>query len=237
MKRLITAASSLGTGSYMMNREGKLFPVKLHAPSTSYIWRELRYLSPTDAEFLFNAGYISNDEVISILIYNIVEYFESVADPSDYGILGFTKFSQWSDLNYAPNVNKLFRSIFMRFHDLEEVNDCIEDYPSFTSLNDKYYPMLLNEFIKIAVYENLVNIRINSEDGYDWNTAIIDKLLCNPKYNFRSASITILRESSKGYKAYFEDASLQEILECDKVVLSSQYLQPVTDVDGVVRYE
>lgn len=234
MKLTITAGTQLGTGSYMCDRDGKMTSVRLHAPSTTYTSRGILHLSPVDAEFLLANNFISPDEAFAILMYCFVEYVEDELDSDSYSVMDTTKFRTWAELGYLPEMSKLMSKLGIG-GDLDDLYSRMSSMPDFDELNRRWYAVLRDEYVKVYVVGNKVEFRINSEDGFDWNSVIIDDVLCSSKYNFRGARISIMRESSKGYQAYFLNASLSEILEADKIVLSSIYLRrkEVIGKDGI----
>ena len=234
MKIRVTAAKQLGTGSYMCDRDGNMTPVRLHAPSTTYTSRGILHLSPVDAEFLLSAGFINQEEAYSILLYCFIEYVEDELDADTYSVMDTTKFRTWAELSYLPEMSKLLSKLGIG-GDLDELYARISDMPDFDELNNRWYAVLRDEYVKVYIVGNKVEFRINSEDGFDWNKTIIDKVICNSQYGMDSARISIMRESSKGYQAYFLNVTRSEILQSDKIVLSSVMLKRTTVVskDGV----
>ena len=85
-------------------------------------------------------------------------------------------------------------------------------------------PYLKDNFCKISVFGNAVEFRISSDD-YDWNDVIIDDVILKyDRGNPYTTRYTIMKESDKGYQEYFSNATLEDILQNDKAVLSSQML-------------
>ena len=75
-----------------------------------------------------------------------------------------------------------------------------------------------------SVFGNAVEFRI-SRDDYDWNKVIIDDVIL--KYDSGkpyTTRYTIMKESDNGYQEYFSNATLEDILENDGAVLSSELL-------------
>ena len=62
MKRYINANTTLKSGSYVSDRDGNIYDIMMHVPSTTYLGRGYLHLAPTDADFLLNQGLISYDE-------------------------------------------------------------------------------------------------------------------------------------------------------------------------------
>lgn len=225
MKKYVTETNTLSSGSYLLTRDGDIIETVLHIPSTTYVNRGIEHLCPTDAEFLLNHGYISESDAKVILKYCLVEYLTNeYRRDSTYPISMFdiTSFISYADLKYAPTLKRILMTTFNNIRNnvtsLEEVR--------FIDLNDKWYTWAKNNFVKVSVFRDVIEFRISSDDGYDWNDTIIDHGILgignskNPKTRY-----TIVRESSKGYKAYFINATLDEILENDHAVLSSTLLR------------
>ena len=212
----IQANTSLNSGSYLLDREGRLFPVKIHAPSTTFMSRGIEHLCPTDAEFLYNQDLLSEEEVMVIYYYCLLEYLGKLDNIS---IAERVKFDAYAEMNHAPAVRQILRSYLTCPYSIEELTELFED------IDQEFYIYCKNEFVKVSVLNNYVEFRITSEDGFDWNKVIIDD--CILKYNKGSRDETkysILRESSQGYRAYFYGATLDEILEDDNMILSSELL-------------
>ena len=92
-----------------------------------------------------------------------------------------------------------------------------------------------NEFVKVSEFGKTIEFRISSNDDFDWNKVIIDDVLLKNSKVYDTFNINIVRESDKGYKAYFLNASLADILNNDNIVLSSTYLNRKI-VNGELEY-
>ena len=223
MKIYIKSAADIKSGSYMLSKDGDLIEVNFHAPSTTYIDREIYHLCPTDANFLMNQGKISEDDGEVILKYCFSEFLDDKNVDGDYEITSsdVRDFANYADLLSAPKLYRKAKGYVGK--SFSELSDGVD---SFESLSKKWYNWLKNNFVKVSMINNKVEFRIGSDNGYDWNDVIIDDVILksslkdNPNMRYN-----ILRESSKGYKAYFKDATLNDILEDDKVVLSSKNLR------------
>ena len=226
MKRYIKSKTSLNQGSYLLTTNGELIPVKMHIPSTTYQSRGINHLCPTDAEFLLTQDYLSDEEALVVYWYCLFEYLgknsASIADKM--------KFNTYCELKYAPNLTKLVMQNLECPIALDELYDCFQD------INDEFYPICKNNYVKVSVMNNSVEFRITSDNGFDWNKVILDKCILANDYDTNSTTrYTILRESSKGYKEYFIGATLKEILENDSAILSSTlYRRSV--VNGEIKY-
>lgn len=232
MKRYITAAA-LGTGSYLLDREGKLIPVDIHSPSTTYINRGLAFLSVTDAEFLYRIRKVTENEALQIVLGNFNYFLQFQLDKKEgdmFSILDISRFMEWSEMKYAPTMKDMFRGTMSEVSQLQRMYH----HDIFEKLTHKFYPWLLNNYVKISVIGNNVEFRISSEDGFDWNSAIVDHVLTQYQFS-ASTRFNILRESSSGYIAYFLGATLNEVLERDKVIMSSIILDRV-ETDGGIKY-
>lgn len=231
--------SRLKSGSYLLNRHGDLIPVMMHVPSTTYVSRGLPRLSCTDAEFLYNEGYISKEEVGAIIYYNLGEWLESEGKNLEaLSMMDSINFVTYAELRYAPQVRQIYMSeipagtnVALGYADVQE---------GFELLNEKWYSFLSDHFVKVSVLNNYIEFRISS-DGYDWNSEIIDDVLVNPQYDFTMFRITISRETAAGYKVYFLNATLSDILEHDDAILSAVQLDDgaLFDrriVNGVIKY-
>lgn len=225
MKRYIKASVELDNGSYLLNRDGDLEPVNLHVPSTTYISRGINHLCCTDAQFLLDKGRITEDEAKSIALYCLYEYIVSeVSGDEDYviSLMDISAFNSYAELRYAKDIRNFIINLNVS---LNELKDLQLQYPDFNELNNRWYTWLSNQFVKVSVFNNQVEFRICSEDGFDWNEVIIDDCILtydegrNPQTRYN-----IVRESSKGYKAYFLNATITDILESDTTILSSKLL-------------
>ena len=235
MKRYIKANTTLSQGAYLLSRQGDLIPVNLHVPSTTYRDRGLSHLSPTDAEFLCEQGKITFLEAIIICKVCLVEFLTTVLDygsDDEISVMDMSKFNSYAELRYAPTLRKYLINYTAVVGDVYTEDE--EDI--FEHLNARWYPWLQNNFVKVSIFGDVVEFRISSNDDFDWNRVIIDD--CILKYDPSTRSTTkysILRESVKGYKAYFINATIDDILEEDDIVLSSTLLQRKV-VAGKVKY-
>ena len=220
MKKYITATIDYLSGSYLVGRDGNLYDVVLHAPSTTFITRGIMHLSPTDAGFLYKLNRISEQDVEVILSYNF-EYFLVHEDHSDSAILMNSQFSKWAELDYVPQVKRIFDKL--TYSSSQPVNVDAR----FHQLNQKWYKWLQDNFVKLSVRNKVAEFRITSDNGYDWNDIIIDDVILS--YDWRPGmKFNILKESDSGYKSYFYNASMDDILEQDNLILSSKYIDRFT---------
>lgn len=221
----IYSNTSLNSGSYLLSRDGELIPVKMHVPSTTYMSRGIEHLCPTDADFLFSQDLLSDEEVVVVYFYCLLEYLGKLEDIS---IGERIKFDAYCELNKTQYVRQFVKPTSICPYSIDELTELFDD------INDEFYIYCKNEYVKVSVLNNYVEFRITSEDNFDWNRVIIDD--CILKYNKGSQDTTkysILRESSKGYRAYFYSATLDEILEDDDIVLSSEILTRHQSVSGI----
>lgn len=214
----------LGNGSYLLSKQGDIIPVYLHVPSTTFMDRGIHHLAPTDAEFLMNQGKIGEYDAISVLLGCFEYYLEQNDITEDISMIDITRFINWAELRYAPNLKIFAQMYIMKLKSLAQLKDMQKSYPDYEYIDAIWYPYVLNSYVKVVKLGRQVSFRISSEDNFDWNNIIIDKVLLNRSYNLKDCLFSILRESSKGYRAYFLDASLKEILERDKMILSSTYV-------------
>ena len=226
MKRYIKANTSLNTGSYLLAQNGDMISVQMHVPSTTYQSRGIEHLCPTDAEFLMSQDLLSEEEALVVYYYCLYEYLGR----QEATLVDKMKFNSYAELKYAPTLSKLIMSSASCPVSLEELDEC------FLDIDDEFYQYCKDNFVKVSVMNNSVEFRISSDTGFNWNKVIIDK--CILRYDTTTNSTTrytIVRESSKGYKAYFIGATLKEILENDSVVLSStMYSRKM--IDGRIHY-
>lgn len=237
-KSNVNAAVSLSSGSYLLDRDGNIIPVKMHAPSTDYIERGIKRLSPTDADFLYSNHLISQNDMASLVAYDFFKYVEdnSITSDGEWSIFTKTKYQKFASMQYAQYAQQSFMSMFKLSGTLADIQNVLNELPDPLSLNDKWYKYLLNQYVKISVFGTVIEFRINSEDGYDWNQAIIDDVILKYENQLHNFKINVMRESSKGYKSYFMNASINDILEADKVVLSSTLYKRHQRKDGGVEY-
>ena len=236
MKKLITGAvaAPINTqyGTWLLSRRGDLIPVTLHVPSTTWVSRGLEYLAPTDGEFLYTQGKISEEELTSIVLTNFLYYLND-NDITEYSISDVTAFNSYAELKHAPTA----RQIMMRFigGTTASVKNMLLELTSFSALNQKWYPFLQNNYVKVSKFNNTLEFRISS-DGYDWNENIIDDVLLNENYDFSRCRINIVKETAAGYKPYFQNATLDDILSNDGTVMASDKIYDRRIVDGIVVY-
>lgn len=228
MKRYIKSNTTLKSGSYVADRDGNIYDIMMHVPSTTYLGRGYTHLAPTDVDFLLNQGMISRDEALAVILYCYIEFLEDEEGISDKDevipLHKLSVFVDYAELKYTKNAKKLFFS--NQYRSLDDLYDALEELPDFNSVNNKWYPYLQDRFVKISRFGNVVEFRISSNDGYDWNKTIIDKIILpNEKGKNSTTKYNIMRESDKGYQEYFYNATLNDILEQDKAVLSSEYLE------------
>lgn len=223
MKKYIR--SYVYSNSYLLDRKGHIRVISLHVPSTTYVNRGITRLCPTDAEFLLNNGKITEDEAKTIALYDFTEF---LGDKSDYSPIDLSTYLNFAELKYAPSV----RSIFLKSLNDPDVS---ADSSKYDKLNEQWYNYLCNEFVKVSEFGKTIEFRISSNDDFDWNKVIIDDVLLKNSKVYDSFNINIVRESDKGYKAYFLNASLSDILNSDNIVLSSTCLNRKI-VNGELEY-
>lgn len=236
MKKLILGAVATPTatqyGTWLLSRRGGLIPVTLHVPSTTWISRGLEYLAPTDGEFLYTQGKITEEGLTAIVLTNFLYYLND-NDIKDYSITDVTAFNSYAELKYAPTA----RQIMMRFigGTTASVKNMLLELTSFSALNQKWYPFLQNNYVKVSKFNNSLEFRISSE-GFDWNEVIIDDVLLNEEYDFSKCRITIVKETAAGYKPFFQNATLNDILANDTAVMASDELFERKIIDGNLTY-
>lgn len=224
MKRYIKSDTTLKQGSYVADRDGKIYDIGMHVPSTTYLGRGYLHLAPTDAEFLLNQGLISEEDALAITLYCcFAEFLEDEMGISRDEVISLTalsKFLDYSEMKWAKNVRKIFMS--NQYRTIDEIEDALDSLTNFKDLQQKWYKYLQDNYIKISRYGNTVEFRISSTDGFDWNDVVIDDIILKHD-NGRSArtKYNVMKESESGYKEYFFNATLNDILENDKIILSS----------------
>jgi len=226
VKRVIKAsATAVEYGTWLLDRDGHMEPTLMHVPSTTYLGRGLKHLAPTDAEFLYKHGKITAEEAECIIKVCLVEFLtvEKNLDQDDrVGMTDMAMFNDYAELRYCSS----FRSKFMMMITTVGQITTDADDREFAELNKKWYPWLQNNFVKVSRFGDVVEFRISSEDGFDWNKVIIDYGILKSGFgDDPDIRYNILRESSEGYKSYFIDATLNDILSQDKMVLSSKQLR------------
>lgn len=227
MKKYIKSSINLDSGSYLLDRDGNLIPVTLHVPSTTYRDRGINHLSVTDAEFLWRAvNKITEDEARSIALFCFLEFLRNEEHRSSgyvVSLLDISKFNNFAELRYAPQLRKY---ILLLEGSLDDLSLQLDSLPDFDDINDRWFKWLSNNYTKVSILGNYVEFRIGSDDNYNWNKIIIDDFILKyDKGDSFKTLYTILRESSKGYKAYFQTATIDEILENDGAVLSSKNIR------------
>lgn len=229
MKRYIS--TNYLSGSYLVDRQGAIYEVIMHAPSTTYLNRGITFLAPTDAGFLYDLGKINKYEVEIILWYNYQRYLENEVHTRT--MMDPFNFSNWAELQYtSPEISKIF-------HTLATSESVPADYVSqFDKLNRKWYTWLKNNFVKLSVINIIAEFRITSDDSYDWNGVIIDDIILS--YDWKpNTRFNVLKEDETGYKSYFFNATLDDILEDDGTIMSAENLVDCERevVSGSINYK
>ena len=224
MKRMIKASTG-EYGTWLLDRSGKMEETKMHVPSTTYYGRGLLFLAPTDAQFLYDHKKINESEGDLIVRHAFAEYLLDECDydiEDTFSILDITKFNSYGEMRYAPTFRNALIGLSGTVGDI-----CTEDEDiMFHKLNDQWYPWLQNNFVKVSRFADVVEFRISSTDGFNWNKIIIDDAILGTSFGEDpNIAYTIVKETSDGYRSYFVNATLNEILEADKVVLSDTLLQ------------
>lgn len=237
MKMYIEAKSSMKNGSYVVDRNGTIYNIGMHVPSTTYLGRGIYHLALTDADFLLSQGLINEKEATAIVLYCYIEFLKNecgITDPNEIiPLIKLTEFSSYAETRYAPKARNIFFKQNLRT--IGEIEDLMKSLPDFETLNNKWYNYLKDNYCKISKFGDVVEFRISSDD-FDWNPVIIDKVIM--KYDSGkpySTRYNIMKESDRGYQSYFENATLEDILQNDKVVLSSEYFDRKV-VKGQVKY-
>lgn len=207
----------LKPGTFLLDRNGNLTKTTLHVPSTKYMMLNIKHLSSTDGDYLYTHHFIDFDELVSIVLYCYIEYLETYEGTGS--IIDQTKFIQYGELKYAPNAREALQEIGLA--DIKTLYDMKEDYPDFNSIDNKFYNYLCNNFVKVSVYGKSLEFRISSNDSFDWNKVIIDECLLKNYVYVKTLSISILKDFNGSCKSYFMNASIEDIIESDKIVLSS----------------
>lgn len=230
----VLASSVKSTGTWLLTNQGELIDIDLHVPSTTYESRGLYHLSCTDAQFLYGRGLISIEELKSIAIYCYIEYLRRVgiSESDMIGIMDKVKFQKFAELSYAPHVNKFIMSIEERWFD--NLVDMASSYPSFGEINSKWYDYICNTYCKVSRFNNDIEFRITSRNGFDWNKVIIDDFILKNESSFKNCKFTILKEIGSKIKYYFMRVTLDQLLEEDKVVLSSKTVRRKVTGSSVV---
>lgn len=226
------------SGAYVLDKlTGEIIPVTLHVPDTDYVSRGLKYLSVVDADFLYEQAYINDDEAKLIVAYCYLEYIENECAVKDTSIINTTKFINYSHANRTSMVPHIRYFQNLGYEELKDYVRNPAHESKINELNSKWYRFLFQNFCKISVFGSNIEIRIQS-DAVNWTDTIIDDFLLQIP-GIESYRITISRENTSGYKMYFENASINDILENDNVIMSSEDL-PVRQrytKDGKVFYE
>ena len=220
----------LEPGSYLLSRQGKVTPVRMHVPSTTYQDRGIFHLSCVDAQFLYDTGRIDENDVAIIAKYCFHEFLrDELHKDEDYtpGVIDFSQFHKYGELSYAPRVSQILNKTYYTDPSLSR-----EDIGKFKYLDYMWYDFLSQMYVKISVFDKSVEFRISSNDNFDWNAAIIDGVLLTYEFPYNT-KFTILRSHGTTFLAYFMNASLSEILETDNVVLSTTQLTRTQNRKGV----
>lgn len=217
MKRIILSSEDLTYGTWLLDRNNELMPVSLHVPSTTWISRGLDYLAPTDGEFLLKHEYIDAAELKSIVYQNFVEYLQT-NNIVEYSISDVVAFTKYAELRYAPVARQIAMSI--EPGNVDSLIQKIADLPDFSQLNKRWYKFLQNNFAKVSKFGGVVEVRIAS-DKFNWNDTIIDMILDNSDKQFDRCRINVLKETSAGYKVYYQNAPISDLLINDAVIAST----------------
>jgi len=219
MKRYTSSTTKYLNGSYLVDRGGNLYDVTMHVPSTTFLDRGLHLLAPIDAGFLFDIREFDEDEVLVVLQYWLAKYLKTELHETNVfkpSMLDLTSFMSWAELKYSSSAHSIFTSHMKEFYGRLSDDDRVDFY----RLNDEYYTWLKDNFVKLSVTGRIVEFRIQSEDNFDWNEVIIDDVILS--YDWKPNSrFNILREDSDGYKAFFFNATLDNILEDDDTILAT----------------
>ena len=237
MKKYVRAMNEFGntikSGSYLLDRRGITTEVKLHVPSTTFMERGIYHLCPTDAEYLWRIGRIQEKEALSVAVYCFLEWWRNRDD--SIGMLDCMEFCRYAEMQYAPTLRTSFLN-FMSGTQLDDLKSFCESQVSFDSVNSTWYDFLRNEYVKIYRIGDIVEFRISSIDGFDWNRVIIDKcILGHPE--IQKCKFEIAKQSGSNVKFYFQNATINDILESDKTILSSINFRRIVSSDGEVSYE
>lgn len=236
MKKYIKASTDLPEGSALLTRGGELIPVRFHVPSTTYMTRGIYRLSCTDGQFLYDQGIISKDDYTYIIRRDYYMFLTKYDNPgkSDDDIISIVdsiNFNAFAELRYAPFAKQYVMTIKGT---VGSIMYEVDDYRLLV-LDDTMYPYLQNNFVKVSRFGNAVEFRINSNCKYDWNKTIIDKCILKYDTGGDTTKYTIIKEINDTCNVYFMNATLSEILEKDKIVLSSK-LYRRSIVGGGNRY-
>lgn len=233
MKKYIRSAKDasvvIRNGSYLLDRDGVLLKVDLHVPSTTFMEQGINYLVPTDAEFLLNQGYITPKEALSIAFHGFYEYLD---EADTYSMLKAFEYVQYAEMKYATKVKSLFLKYLPTDGSVDEIEQFFTETCPFSEITDKWYKYLCNQYVKVYRYGSFVEFRISSTDGFDWNKVIIDKCIL-AHTEIRGCRFEVAKQSGSNVKFYFRDATISDILESDKTVLSSTEFRRVVSEDRV----
>ena len=166
---------SMASGSFLMNRKGRLQPVDLHVPSASYLTKGILHLSCTDGQFLLDRYLIDRNDMDVILKVCFHEYLTKIiddpkTDKDTIGPLDRVGFMTFAELKYAPEAGADLLTLF----------GCVGDLISgkvlqhFTLLNEKWYEYLRNTYVKVVRMGDSIDFRITSEQEGDWREIITD---------------------------------------------------------------
>lgn len=220
MKYYIRATQTLDSGSYLLTRAGKLIPVKLHVPSTTYQSRQIYRLAPTDAQFLLDRGMIDENVAKYVLLTDFLAFLEA-ADVITYGLSDALTYMQYAELRFAPSIRELFTTYVPLSGNSTGLEHLKSELGNYDNQIADLYQQLSEQYVKVSRFGNTVEFRISSDDGFDWNKLIIDDVILKYENSLKNCRFNILKETDGNFRAYFENASLNDILENDNIVLSS----------------
>ncbi len=221
MKRYVKAATTLKQGSMLLKKNGTLIDVMYHVPSTTYMSRNIYHLCCTDGQFLYDYEFIEDYNYETIVRYCYYEYLTTVEGKSDndqIGIIDSTKFNAYAELRYAPTAKPIIMKLRGTVGSL--VANGVEN--DFNKLNATWYEFLRNNYVKVSRFGNVVEFRITSDNGFDWNKVIIDDCILKYDNGGDSTRYNIIKEFGTECKTYFVNATLSDILKQDKIILSSE---------------
>lgn len=231
----MSTITGMKQGSYLLNRKGELIEVLLHVPSTTYVGRGIIELAPTDGEFLYTSKLITEEEYKSIVLHSFIAYARS-QDIESYTLIDVAAFNSYAELRYAPS-GRSYAMSMLKGGSIEMLEGiAAERYPDFEALNQKWYPYLTNQYVKVSRFGNTVEFRISSTDHFDWNEVIIDDVILNEDYGLERCKFSVLMETGKVYRPYFLNATLNDVLREDSIVMGAQKVRRKV-INGAVVYE
>jgi hypothetical protein len=127
-------------------------------------------------------------------------------------------FNAYAELRYANESKGMMMSLRGQVCDL--IGNGVEK--KFQDLNKKWYSFLQNNYVKVSNFKNVVEFRIGSTDGFDWNKVIIDDCILKYDNGNGNTKYNIIKEVGQTYKVYFMQSTLSDLLSDDKAVLSSR---------------